>query len=120
VGEALPMHTSQNAVNGIAVRRFYRRSRLFTTRSEKNLTTVAKFSQPIIGPPFYPSTRSRVLNYAGKAIFIITLLVVKLLLHLVHVVDSHFAQWYWDAVEGITAHPSLIDFPARTELHHLR
>ena len=86
-----------------------------------DLTTVAKFSQPIIGPPLYPSTRSRVLNYACKAIFIITLLVVKLLSrHLVHVVDSHFAQWYCDAVEGITAHPSLIDFPARTELHHLR
>ena len=40
--------------------------------------------------------------------------------NLVHVVDSHFAQWYCDVVEGITAHPSLIDFPARTELHHLR
>jgi len=38
----------------------------------------------------------------------------------VRFVDSHFAQWYCDAVEGITAHPSLIDFPARTELHHLR
>jgi len=80
---------------------------------------VANFSQPIIGPPLYPSTRSRVLNYVGKVILIITLLVVKLLLR-VHVVDSHFAQWYCNAVEGITAHPSLIDFPARTELHHLR
>ena len=38
----------------------------------------------------------------------------------VRFVDSHFAQWYCDAVEGITAHPSSIDFPARTELHHLR
>ena len=83
---------------------------------------MAKFSQPIIGPPLYPSTRSRVLNYACKAIFIITLLVVKLLSRFISVrfVDSHFAQWYCDAVEGITAHPSLIDFPARTELHHLR
>ena len=42
---------------------------------------MAKFSQPIIGPPLYPSTRSRVLNYAGKAIRIITLLVVKLFLY---------------------------------------
>src|SRR5439155_5656821 len=40
--------------------------------------------------------------------------------HLVHIVDNHFAQWYCDAVEGIRAHPSLVDFPARTELHHLR
>lgn len=47
------MHTSQNAVNGIAVRRFYRWSCLFTTRSERDLTTVVKFSQPIIGPPLY-------------------------------------------------------------------
>jgi hypothetical protein len=38
----------------------------------------------------------------------------------VRFVDSHFAQWYCDAVEGITAHPSLVDFPARTEFHHLR
>src|SRR6266850_6502319 len=74
------MHTNQNAVNKIAVRRFYRPHCLFTMRSERDLTTLAKFSQPIIGPPLYPSTRSRVLNYAGKAIFIITLLVVKLLL----------------------------------------
>jgi hypothetical protein len=29
-----------------------------------------------------------------------------------YIVDSHFAQWYCDAVEGITAHPSLIDFPS--------
>jgi hypothetical protein len=36
-----------------------------------------RFSQPIIGPPLYPSTRSRVLNYVGKALFIITLLVVN-------------------------------------------
>src|SRR5713101_6046922 len=51
-------------------------------RSERDLTTVATFSQPIIGPPLYTSTRSRVLNYAGNAIFIITLLVIKLFLQL--------------------------------------
>jgi len=40
--------------------------------------------------------------------------------HLIHVVDSHFAQCY-RFYRRIAAHPSLIDFPPWTELlSHLR